>query len=103
MDDPFQLPPLSLVTKHDRAKCLTVDAAIGVENIVTELLQNLTPRRLSWPDNLSCQIIGINDDGAALSKHFCNCTFPSCHTTGQANKHHGSGAYHAIWRTIKGD
>ncbi len=103
VDDPFQPPPLSLVAKYDGTNRPAIEAAIGVENGRAELLHDLPPRRFAWPDNLSCQIIGIDDDGATLSKHSCDCTFPGCHTTGQTDKHHGSGAYHAVCRTIKGD
>lgn len=103
MDDSLQPPEFLFVVKDDRTQSVTVDRVIGIQDVLTERPDYLAPGRFPGPDNLSCQLISIDHDGAASPEHFRDGAFPARHPPSQANKHHGGGAYHAVCRTTKSD
>jgi hypothetical protein len=85
MNDTLELTSFPGMTEYERAERWAVDRTIRIEDTRTKCVDNVSPRRFVWLDNLSRQLISIDHDGAALPEHFRDCAFPGGDTSGESN------------------
>jgi hypothetical protein len=79
---------------------LSVDRSVSVQDRRPKVTNDVSPGRFAWLDNLSCQSIGIDDNGSALLEHLRHGTFSAGDAPGESDQDHGGGAYHALGPTI---
>jgi hypothetical protein len=97
MNDTLELTSFPGMTEYERAERWAVDRTIRIEDSRTKCVDNVSPRRFVWLNNLSRQLISIDHDGAALPEHFRDRAFPGGDASGESNQYHGSGAYHVLY------
>ena len=92
MDDPLKAAQLGPISKDDCTQGLAIDGAIEGEDGFTECFHDRSPRRFAWPDDVPCQLIGIDDNRTALFEHPGNGAFACGDAASKADQNHGCGA-----------
>jgi len=95
MNDPLQRAAFGPVPKYDGAERVTIKRLIRTKDQFTERLDDLSPSRSAGPDDLSGQLIGVDQYAAALFEHPRDGRFPGRQAARESHKKHGGGAYHA--------
>ena len=92
MDDSFEYAQLGSISKDDGTQGLAIDGAIGIEHSLSERVHDLSPCRFAGRYDVPRQLIGIDDDGAALLEHLGDGAFAGGNAACEADQHHGDGA-----------
>lgn len=95
VDDSFQHQAFDGISKNDGAECMTIECAIGVQNMPAEPFDDFPPGWLAWLDDFSSQVICVDQHGAQSLEHAGDGGFSCGHTAGESDEEHGDGAYHA--------
>jgi len=88
MNNAFQFPQFPAVAEHHRSERLAIDGPPWGQDVLAEGCDNLSPGRFSGPDNLTGQLIGIDDDSAVALEHPCDRRFSRRDASGQAHQNH---------------
>ncbi len=74
------------------SESLSVERAILIEYGCPKESDYLSPSRLAWLDDFMSQLVGIDDDCAALLEHLGDSAFAGRDATCESHQNHGGGA-----------
>ena len=92
VNDPFKAAQLGSISKDDCTQGLAIDGVIGGEYSLTERVHDSSPCRFAGSDDVPCQLVSIDDDGAALLEHLGDGAFAGGDAACEADQQHGCGA-----------
>ncbi len=88
----FELPAFFWIAEDDASESLSVERAVLIEHGLPKESDNLSPSRLAWLDDFMGQLVGIDDDRAALLEHLGDSAFAGRDATCESHQNHGGGA-----------
>lgn len=88
VDDALQPAQPGPVAEHDGAQRLAIEGAIGVEDGLAERLEDLSPGWFARLHDVVSQLVGIDDDRAALLEHSGDRTFARGDSAGESYENH---------------
>jgi len=95
VDDSFKPTQLAPVSEHDGSQRMAIEGTVTIKDVVAERVDDLSPGRLAWFDDVSRKFIGIDHDRTPLPKHSGNRAFAGGDAACESDEDHGGGAYHA--------
>ncbi len=89
VDDAFKPTPLGLISENNSSQFPAIEGAVRIEDGPAEGFHNLSPSRFAWLHDIVGQLVGIDDDCAALLEHLGNGALAGRDAACEANENHG--------------
>jgi hypothetical protein len=88
MDDAFELPAFRPIAEDDAPEGLSVEGAVRVEDCLPKYCDDGSTGRLARLHDIAGQLVGIDDDRAALLEHLGDGALAGGDAACEANENH---------------
>lgn len=92
MNDVFKATAFAWPAEYNGAEYVAIEGAVGIQDGLTEFVDDFSPGRFAGFDDVMGQFVGVNDDRAAMLEHLGDGALAGGDTACEADQNHGCGA-----------